>query len=174
MNLLGIIAAAESNSLEKTYTRYGTTDMMPRIRMAIRLTEEAHWPGRLRNRLIAIRRALQKENGKGLAEYRNLYVHGAHKDIAENGDVELTMVRWPASERKQIVTSADAAQLSNRLGVLAQEAHSIYCDYGDWKFNLQLGQNGREHVAKAKSNVRLIRAHQIKRAIKLLLANLKP
>jgi hypothetical protein len=173
-NLLGIISGAEHMPVEKTYTRYGTTDMMPRIRMAIRLTEEAKWPVSLRNRLVAIRRALQKEGGKGLAEYRNLYVHGAHKEVFENGEVELTMVRWPASERSQIVTAEDAVQLGHRLGELAQEAHSIFCDYGTWKFDTKLSEQGRENVAQAKALSRLIRAHQIKRAVKLLFANLKP
>lgn len=172
--LLGIIAAAENTFLEKTYSRFGTTDMMPRIRMASRLTEEAKWPVHFRNRLTAIRRALQKEGGKGLAERRNLFIHGAHKTVSESGEIELTMVRWPASERTQMVTALDAAQLGSRLAELAQEAHAIFRDYGTWKFNIEHGQYGDERVAGAKTRSRFLRTQQIKRAAKLLWANLKP
>ena len=171
--LLGIIAAAENMPLEKTYTRFGTTDMMPRIRMAVRLTEEAKWPPHLRNRLKAIRTALQKENG-GLAERRNLFVHGVHEGMNDQGEVRLTMVRWTAENREQVVTILDAAFLANRLGELAQESQSIFSDYGVWKFGPGHEVERRKHIAEAKPITRFVRAQNIKRAVKLLFANLKP
>jgi len=141
--------------LEKTYTRFGTTDMMPRIRMAIRLTEEANWPPHLRNRLKAIRTAIQKENG-GLAERRNLFVHGVHESIRQNGEVTLTMARWPSANREQVVTLLDAATLAHRLSELAQESQSIFSDYGVWKFGPGHEVERHEHIAQAKPH------HQIR------------
>lgn len=171
--LLVLIATAENMPLEKTYTRYGTTDMMPRIRMAIRLAEEAHWPADLIRRLKGIRTALQKEGGKGIAERRNLFVHGAHKHYYNDGEVELTMVRWPRSDRDQVVTVVDSAQLGNRIALLAQEAYSIFSDYGARKFGTRDEVNRDHYIAEAKTHARLIRAYNIKRGFKLILANLK-
>lgn len=172
--LLLLIATAENMPLEKAYTRYGTTDMMPRVRMAIRLTEEANWPQPLQRRIKAIRTALQKEGGKGLAERRNLFVHGAHKHYYDNGEVELTMVRWARNDRAQVVTIADSAQLANRLSQLAEEAFAIFSAYCVGKDGTGDVVNRDQYIAEAKAQARLIRAYNIKRALKLLWANLKP
>jgi len=141
--------------------------------MAIRLTEEANWPPHLRKRLKTIRTVLQEGNG-GLAERRNLFVHGVHEGIRTNGEVSLIMARWPAAKREQVVTILDAATLAHRLSELAQESQRIFSDYGVWKFGPDRDAERREHIAQAKPNTRFVRAQQIKRAMKLLLTNLKP
>jgi hypothetical protein len=170
-SLLGIIAAAENMPLEKTYTRYGTTDMVPRMRMAIRLVEEAKWPHQLQRRLRAIRDKLQ--NGK-LSDQRNLFVHGVHKGIQSNGMVQLTMVRWSAPKREQLVSVWEAVELANQLSILAQEAGSILDAYGAWKFGPGLDEDRSKHIAEAKPLTRFIRAQQFKRAVKAVLGNNRP
>lgn len=171
--LLGIIAAAENTPLERVYTRHGTTDMMPRIRMAIRLAEEAKWPRNLQTRLKDVRRALQSEGPKGLIEQRNLFVHGAHKVGLNPGEVELTMARWAKNDRDHIVTALDAAKLGFRLSELAQDVHAIFRDYARWKFQSKFDDDGGQQFAQTKTRTRLMRAQNIKRAIKSLWANLK-
>lgn len=171
--LLAIIAAAEDSSFDKVYTRFGGLDMQPRLNMAIKLTREAKWPTRLTKPLIDIRRALQR-SGENLGERRNLFVHGVHKDTAIPGEVCLTMARWSPDKRDQIVTVVDAVELANRLAQLVQEAEGVFRGYGVWKFGAEDNQDRHERIAKAKTTAGLIRAHNIKRAIKLLLANLKP
>lgn len=110
--LLGIIAAAENMPLEKTYSRYGRLDMLDRVKMAIKLSVEAKWPGRFIGRLRAIQRSLQK-GGDRLAEKRNMFVHGVHSTTGTPGEYELTMVRWPATNRKTVVTIEDAYLVMN-------------------------------------------------------------
>ncbi len=170
MSLLAIIAAAEHIRLEKAYTRYGGQDMLPRLNMAINLTKEAKWPRRLIKRLEAIRAALQG----GLADRRNLFVHGVHAAGNAPGEVRLTMVRWKGKKRHQYVTLVDALDLANKLAILAQEIHSIDRDYGVWKFGSHYEEDRGEQIRQTKAATRFIRAHNVKRAIKLLLANLKP
>lgn len=165
-SLLAIIAAAEDMPLEKTYTRYGTTDMMPRLRMAIRLVEEAKWPHPLQKKLKGIRERLQKGN---LAERRNLFVHGVHKGIQSDRLVQLTMVRWNAQNREQIVSISEAADLAGHLATLAREAGSIFDEYGAWKFGHGSSDFRTEHVAKGKPVSRLVQGHQISAAVRSLL-----
>jgi hypothetical protein len=168
--LLGIISAAEHMPLEKTYTRYGSTGMIPRLTLAINLAQEAKWASPLVKRLREVRKTIQK----GLDERRNLFVHGAHKGEIAPGQFELTMARWSPNNRSQIVTVEDVAELVSRLSELAQELERIYRDYGTWKFGPGANEDSRQHVPETKPIARLIRARQIKRAIRLLLANLKP
>jgi hypothetical protein len=173
MMMLGIIATAEGIPLQKTYSRYGRWDMLDRVKFAIKLAVEARWPGRLVGRLKNIQRALQK-GGDGLADQRNLYVHGAHRTTDTPGEYELTMVRWPPKQRHKVVTAADAFLIANRLSQLAEEAERICDDYGAWKFKAKPKAYRGQQVAHTKAVARLVRAHNIKRAIKLLWANLKP
>jgi len=141
--------------------------------MAIKLTHEAGWPQRLTKPLRNIRKAIQ-HSGENVAERRNLFVHGVHKDTDIPGEVSLTMARWSPDKREQIVTVVDAVELANRIAQLAQEAESVFRGYGVWKFGTEHQNYGSEQVAGTKATARLIRAHNIKRALKLLWANLKP
>lgn len=159
--------------LEKTYTRFGTLDMQPRLNMAIKLTREANWPKRLTKPLLDIRRAIQRD-GEGIAERRNLFVHGVHAETGMPTHFELTMVRWAASKRRQIVSIDEAYELANRIHQLAMQADAVFNGYGVWQFGPEAHANGDQEVAEAVTSVRLIRAHNIKRALKLLWANLKP
>lgn len=170
--LLAIIAAAEDTSFDKVYTRFGNLDMQPRLNMAIKLAREARWPNRLIKPLENIRKAIQ--SGEKLGERRNLFVHGVHKDTDTPGEVSLTMARWSPDKRQQIVTLLDAVQLANRLAQLAQEADAVFGEYGVWKFGAKRERDGNEHIAQTKATARFIRAQNVKRAIKLLLTNLKP
>lgn len=166
--LLGIIAAAENILLEKTYTRYGGTDMLPRLNLAIRLVEEAKWAPPLVQRLRSIRKAVQKD-----IEKRNLFVHGVHKGEVAPGQFELTMARWAANDRTHVVTPDDAIALALRLSRLAQEVDSIFKDYGTRKFGIKDHADRGYEVTDNKAASRLIRRRNIKRALKLLWANLK-
>lgn len=167
--LLAIIAAAESISLDKTYTRYGGTDMKARLNMAIRLAEEAKWPPPLLGRLRSLRKGVQKH-----IEERNLFVHGAHKGQVAPGEFELTMARWTANDRSHIRTCDDAARLVFTLAEFVEQADSIFGNYAVWKFGSQGQTNRSDKITNAKSSSRLIRRRNIKRALKLLWANLKP
>jgi hypothetical protein len=166
--MLMLIASAENIALEKTYSRYGKLDMLDRIKMTIGLAVEARWPGGLIGRLKSIQRTLQK-GGDGLAEKRNMFVHGVHAATDTPGEVALTMVRWPKNKRQQIVTLADAYLVANRLDQLVKEAQSIDGAYGAWKFKIKHETDGRQQIAQAKANARLVHAHNVKRAVKLLL-----
>lgn len=174
LHLLSLIAAAEKLSLEQVHTRYGTTDMMPRLRMTRRLIEEGKWPPRLQHRFKAVMNALQKEGSKGLVERRNLFIHGAVKPGPDKGTVTLLMPRWPRGDREQVVGPLDAVQLGNRLGELATELNAIFREYGRWKYAVEFEDYSHEQIGKAETRSRLIRAQQIKRGLKLVWANLKP
>ena len=171
--VLAIIASAEDTSFDKVYTRFGGLDMQQRLNMAIKLTREEKWPNRLTKPLVTIRRAIQRD-GEGLAETRNMFVHGAHKDTAVPGEFSLTMSRWSPDKRHQIVTLLDAIQLANRLAELVQQAVGVFRNYGTWKFGTKDHAERGYNVAETKALSRFIRAQNIKRAIKLLFANLKP
>ena len=167
--LLAIIAAAENIQLEKTYTRYGGTDMKARLGMAIKLAEEAKWSPPLLARLRRLRKEVQKH-----IEERNLFVHGAHKGEVAPGEYELTMAGWAANDRSHVRTSDDAAALVTFLAQLADEADSIFGDYGVWKFGPKGQPNRPDKIVDAKAMSRLIRRRNIKRALKLLWANIRP
>lgn len=167
--LLAIIAAAEHIPLEKTYTRYGGTDMKARLAMAIRLAEEAKWSQPLLRRLRQLRKDVQNN-----IEERNLFVHGAHRGQVAPGEYELTMARWASNDRSHIRTADDAATLVFRLAKLAQEADSIFADYGIWKFGSEGQTDGSDKIVDRNAPSRLIRRRNIKRALKLLWANLRP
>jgi hypothetical protein len=167
--LLALIGAAEHMPLEKTYTRYGTTDMIPRLRLTFRLTIEAGWPVQLTKRIKAVQTVI----AGGLNDRRNLFVHGVHGPINEDGEVELTMARWPSGKRKQTVTALDGGVLAVELHEVAQEVHAIFDDYGRRKFGMERRANRDEQVAQANALARRMRAKNIKRALKLLFANLK-
>lgn len=171
--LLAIIGAAEDLPFDKVYTRFGSLDMQPRLNMAIKLAREDKWPPRLIKTLVEIRKALQKDGG-GLAERRNLFVHGVHKDTGVPGEVSLTMARWVPDKREQIVTMHDAFDLATRLTHLVHKAESVFRGYGVWKFGAKYQADRSEQIAETKATARFIRAKQIKRGFKLILANLKP
>ena len=171
--ILCLIGVIEAIPVEKAYTRFASLDMQPRLNMAIALAIEAKLHGSYIRRLRAIRTALQKE-GKGLAEKRNMYVHGAHDPTEVEGEFALTMSRWKGDRRRQVVTILYVSDLVNRLSLLAQEGHSIFSDYGVRKHGAAAYQNTGEHVAQAKAALRFIRAKQIKRGLKLIFGNLKP
>lgn len=173
MTMLVLIASAENIALEKTYSRYGRSDMLERVKMAIGLAVEARWPGVLIGRMKAIQRALQ-QGGEGLAEKRNMFVHGVHSIGETSGEFSLTMVRWPKSKRASIVTISDAYLVANRISQLVSEADSINGAYGAWRFKVKDETNRRQDIAQAKTHARIVRAHNIKRALKLLWANLRP
>ena len=103
-----------------------------------------------------------------------MFVHGAHKFGNQQGEYVLTMSRWKGDKQSQVVTLIDAAQLAQQIALQAQKAESVFDDYGLWKFGIKNQQNGGEQVAQTKAFLRLVRAQQIKRAVKLLLTNLKP
>lgn len=171
--LLAIIGAAEDLPFDKVYTRFGSLDMQPRLNMALKLAREDKWPPRLIKTLVEIRKALQKDGG-GLAERRNLFIHGVHKDTDVPGEVSLTMARWSPDKREQIVTMHDAFELATHLTQLVHKAESVFRGYGVWKFGAEYQADRSEQIAGTKATARFIRAKQIKRALKLLLANLKP
>jgi hypothetical protein len=170
--LLGILAAVDGIPLAKAYTRYGGTDMMPRLNLAVALTEEAKWPRHLTQKLRDIRKEIQRNNG--LADRRNMFVHGAHERTEVDGEYALTMSRWKGDKQRQIVTIVDAAELANRLSQLAQDTNAVHVGYGNWKFGLKNQTYSDEDVSRGKTIARGVRAHNIKRAVKLLFANLKP
>jgi hypothetical protein len=170
--MLAVISAAENISLEKTYSRYGRWDMLDRVKFAIALAVEARWPGHLIGRLKKIQRALQ-QGGDGLAQRRNLFVHGVHAMTDTPGEFQLTMARWPKNKRTEVVTVTDAYLLMNRLSQLSKEAEGVFCGYGVWKFKAEFDPNGGEQIAQAKAHARIVRTHNIKRALKLLWTNLR-
>jgi len=171
--LLAIIAAAENQSLEKCYARFGSLDMLKRVNMAITVTREAKWPRRLTAPLKEIRTALQRGGG-GLADQRNLFVHGVHEPTGTPGEYSLTMTRWGREKRKTVVTALDAGQLILAIIQLTQKAEGVFVGYGVWKFGTEYEQDRSEQIAKTKATVRAVRAKNIQRAIKLLWTNLKP
>jgi hypothetical protein len=171
-SILCIIGMIDELPAEQAYTRYAGLDMIPRLNMVIALADEAKWPLRLTKRLRAIRAELQGRNG--LAEKRNMFVHGAH-DLGElDGEYRLTMARWKGDRMRTTVTILESQDLGNRLALLAQEAHSIFSDYGVWKFGPRAKQDTSQQIAQAKAALRFIRAKQIKRGLKLIFGNLKP
>ena len=170
--LIAIIAAAENHSLEKTYARFGSLDMLKRLNMAIGLTREAKWPQRLIKPLVEIRTALQHSGG-GIADRRNLFVHGVHEHTGVRGEYALTMVRWSPDKRKTVVTALDCGQLTISIAQLVNKAEGVFLDYGVWKFGPEYKQDRSKQIALTEATVRLVRAQQIKRALKLLWANLK-
>ena len=171
--VLFVIASAETLPIDKVYPRYCGLDMLPRLNMAIGLTREAKWPVRLTRPLVEIRTALQRGGG-GIADRRNLFVHGVHKLTDVPGEYELTMARWGPDKRDQTVTVVDAAELANRIAQLVQKAEGVFRDYGIWKFGSEHQADRGEPIAHRVATARIIRAHNIKRALKLLFTNLKP
>lgn len=167
------MACAKNTHLEEAFNEYGEQNMLPRLNTAIKLARKADWPSHFVQRLERIRLELQREGG-GLAERRNLFVHGIQAQGPNDGETELTMVRWKGDMRRQVVTLLDAAELSHRLSLLAQEAQSIFDDYGVWKFGIENQARSNQKIAQTRAVSRLIRAENIKRGMKLLFANLKP
>jgi hypothetical protein len=171
--LIAIIAAAENQSLEKTYARFGSLDIHKRVNMAITVAREAKWPQRLIKPLTEIRSALQKGGG-GLADRRNLFVHGVHEPTGVRGEYALTMTRWGPSKRKTVVTALDCGQLALSIIQLVQKAEGVFIGYGVWKFGPEYQTDRSEQIAKTKAAVRTVRSRQRKRAIALLIANIWP
>lgn len=172
--ILFVISAIENVPVKKAYVVFAHLDMKARINMAILLAQDAGLPHqRFIRPLMDIRKQLDKDGSK-LADRRNMFVHGAHKMGQSDGEYVLTMSRWKGDKREHTVTLVDASQLALELWVQAQKADAIYCDYGVWKFGSDPKEHGDEQIAKAKATLRLIRAYNIKRALKLLFANFKP
>jgi hypothetical protein len=171
--VLNFIGTIQNIDADEAYLVFAGLDMQPRLGMAAHLCTLRKLPPRFRKRLDAIRRQLQKSGG-GLAELRNLYVHGVHEPGDVEGEFTLMMSRERGDKRRRTVTFLDVMKLANQLELLAQEMNSIFLDYGTWKFGIQHEQNGHKEVAQTKASLRLIRAQQIKRALKLLFSNLKP
>lgn len=172
-SLLILIGTIENMPAEKAYLAFAGLDMIPRVNMAITLAQENKLPRRMIGDLKGIRRELQKD-GSNLANRRNMFVHGVHKFGDAAGEYVLTMSRWRGDKRDQTVTLIDAGQLAHEIALQAQIADSIFRNYGIWKFGVPDQGNGSQHIARTKAALRLIRAHQVKRAVKLLLSNLKP
>ena len=146
--------------------------MLKRVNMAISLTREAKWPQRLIKPLTEIRAQLQ-QGGGGLADRRNLFVHGVHEPTGVSGEYSLTMTRWGRDKRKTVVTALDVGQLTLSIVQLVQKAEGVFIGYGVWKFGPEYEQDRSQQIAQTKATIRLIRAQQIKRAIKLFWTNLK-
>ena len=144
--------------------------MQPRLNMAIKLTDEAKWPKHLTKPLRSIRKAVQG----GIGEGRNIFVHGVHEALPEKGEFALTMIRLSPPKRRQIVSILDVADLISRIRELVNEAERVFRGYGVWQFGPDHKDDCREQIAQTKAMARFIRAQNIKRALKLLLANLKP
>jgi hypothetical protein len=173
-SILYIIGAIENLPMQKAYAMVAGMDIQPRLNLAIELAQQAGLPHlRFIKPLQNIRKELQR-SGSGLADRRNMFVHGAHKFGENEGEYILKMSRWKGDKQSTTVTLLDAAQLANEIALQAQKAHSIFDDYGLWKFGAQNQTNSSEHIAYTKAVLRLIRREQIKRALKLLFANLKP
>lgn len=141
--ILCIIGMIVERPAERAYVRFAGLDMIPRINMAITLADEAKWPLRFTKRLRAIRKELQG----GLADERNMFVHGAHDFGERDGEFRLTMSRWKGDRMRRTVTLLEASALGNRLSLLAQEGHSIFSDYGTWKFGPDAKQETAEQIA---------------------------
>lgn len=168
--ILFIIGMGEEMPAEKACNRFAGLDMLPRLGMAISLAEEAKWPQRYTKRLRNIRKAIQS----GLNDQRNLFVHGVHEATGVEGEFQLTMSRWKGDRRCQIVTILEASELAHQLSLLAQEAQSIFSDYGVWKFGAERYHDVFQQPAQTKAALRLIRRQNIKRGFKLIFTNLKP
>jgi hypothetical protein len=141
--------------------------------VALKLTREAKWPQRFITPLTNIRKALQ-QGGDGLAEQRNMFVHGVHEMTETPDEFLLTMPRWSPDKRKTRVTTNDAAMLVVNIAYLAQKADGVFQGYGVWKFGPEFKTDRSEQIAQTKALSRFIRAKNIKRALKLLWTNLIP
>jgi hypothetical protein len=173
-SLLFIIGTIENVPIPKAYKMFAHLDMKPRLNMAILLAQEAKLPhARFIRPLQDIRKALDKD-GACLADRRNMFVHGSHQFGQNRGEYILTMSRWKGDKQNQTVTLLDAAQLIHEIILQVQKAQSVFQDYGVWKFGPEYQNDAGEQIAQTKARIRLIRAEQVKRAIKLLLANLRP
>jgi hypothetical protein len=158
LGLLSILAALQNLPPDEAETIFGGLDMQPRCNMAINLARMHRLPRPMIQRLEAIRKALQG----GLADRRNQAVHGAHAESHLPGHIQLRMVRWKGEKSVQHVSIADMYSLTKELGVLAQEAGSIFDDYGLWKFGDHGRVNARDDFPKVRSGVWLNAAQNIK------------
>lgn len=169
--ILFIIGAIENVPIQKAFVMFAGLDMLPRLTMAINLAQEAKLP---HLRFIKPLQDIRKEIREGLSDRRNLFVHGSHQLTEQQGEYVLVMSRWKGDKQRQTVSLLDGAKLSQDIAVLAQKANAIFCDYGLWKFGTKQDGNADQKIAQIKTSLRFIRAQQIKRAVKLILTNLKP
>ena len=153
--VLALIAAAENMPMPKVHLVFGGMDMLPRMNMAVTLTEEAKWPLHLTKRVRAIRTALQK-GGEDLSSRRNQAVHGVHSISSLPAHVKLTMVRWRGEREAQDVSLNDLHALGVRLHGLSKEAWSIFEDYGRWKFKPSSNEDASQQLRQRHSNIWLI------------------
>ncbi len=168
--MLGLISCAENTSLEKTYMMFGTLDMLPRINMALKLARHEKWPPKLSSRIEKIRKEVQGKRQNGLQAKRNQLIHGVHKASDKPESVSLTMVRWGEPKRTQDISVSDIANLANRLSDLAQEASSIFDDYGTWKFGPGSEKDSSEQLSRAESRIKIKIAKDFQGIIKRLFA----
>lgn len=146
--LLAIMAAAEDIPLEKAYMLFSGLDIRPRLGMAINLARYHKWPSRLLKRLGAIRIEIQGNNGRnGLAEKRNLVVHGVQKTSTRAHSITFTVPRNHGTKLHTDVSVKEMYDLAASLNALAKEAGSIFDDYGTWKFGSNSEKNGDEQLA---------------------------
>lgn len=159
----------ENAPLEKIYLSYGGLDMLPRVNMALKLARYAKWPQRMVKRIDNIRKELQGPQGcNGLSERRNQLVHGVHKLSTKPDCISLTMVRWEGNKRTQDVSLTDIHDLAVKLSALAQEAGSIFDDYGVWKFGPRSDEHSSAQGSEAETSARIIIAQNVKRFIESL------
>lgn len=147
--LLAIIGAIENMPPKEYYIVFGGLDMRPRLGMAITLAEYHKIHPRLINRLRTLRTKMDKAK---IADRRNQAVHGAHTDSDIPEHVQLTMVRLKGDRQTEAISVADLRDLGFEILALADEAISIFRDFGVWKFGEHRPENNvRQFVATSPS-----------------------
>lgn len=130
-NLLGILSAAQGIDMTEAAILFGGLDMKPRLNMAMLLARHHKWKPPLQKRLKALRQFIQDED---LANHRNLLVHGVHKASPTPQHFMLYTPRRSGPAQETDMSILRAYEIGHTIGKAANEAWSIFDDYGRWKF----------------------------------------
>ncbi|MBO6769724.1 MAG: hypothetical protein JJ901_15635 [Erythrobacter sp.] len=136
--ILGVIAALEDQTTDETWLRYSGLDLLPRIALGIRLSEQKGYPVRFAKSLRSIRSELQGK--EGLATKRNEIVHGAHKNL-DGESATLTMTRYPEGRREVTIDPFGLNRIARQIHELGDKSFALMQEVGTWKIQqaLKLG-----------------------------------
>lgn len=149
-NLLAILASAQNITIDEAAILFGGLDMKPRLNMAILLASHHKWHPRLQKRLDALRKAIDKMN---LVNDRNMMIHGVHSTSPLPQHFNFYTPRRKGSAQHETWTILKAHRLGTDIASAANEAYSIFMDYGVWKFGEHRPENHSSQLVATQTTI---------------------
>jgi hypothetical protein len=124
---LHLIGAIELMLPEEAYLVFAGLDCRQRISKALVLSRHHKYPNRLTSRIEKLRKDMDKAD---IFELRNTVVHGAHAASEQPHSTKIMMARYSGPKRFQDFSIRDLRDIGEKVARFAQEAQSIFEDYG--------------------------------------------